>query len=76
MTLFRIVKSLQGCDNAKLTLSHARAGKGQPTLDSIDRSKHAEKVLAIPSLLLCRFKILLVLALPEAVSPSLCGVHG
>jgi hypothetical protein len=53
MMLFMIVKSLQHCDNAKLTLLYARAGH----LDAIDPCKHAERVLAIPSLLLCLFKI-------------------
>ena len=53
MTLFRIVKSLQDCDDAKLTLSHARAGHSE----AIDPCKYAEKVLAIPSLLLCLFEI-------------------
>jgi hypothetical protein len=56
MTLYRLVKSLQ--DYAKLTLFHARAEKAScHRSDAIDPCKHAEKVLAISSLLLYLFKI-------------------
>jgi hypothetical protein len=58
-TLFRIVKSLQ--DYAKLTLSHAQAEKANchhsnAIQAAIDPCKHAEKVLAISSLLLVSLK--------------------
>jgi hypothetical protein len=55
MTLFKIVKSLQDC--ARLTLSHALEEKASQHSDVINPCKHAEKVPANSSFLLCLFKI-------------------